>query len=103
MDELSSNQTFMDQVKNISVVVSLFLTVGGVAVSLFNFVTLSKLQPLSARIEVVEKASAKQDELNPNFALKAELLKVEKEINDNLKRMEDKVDYIYKQAYSRTR
>jgi len=45
---------FKEKITTISVAVSLFLTIGGVAIGLINYYTLNQLQPISARIAQIE-------------------------------------------------
>lgn len=101
MDEQKENQNIIEQVKNISIVVSLLLTLSGVGISLLNFLTLNKLQPFANRLEKVESAMASQVELNKGYVSRGEVISLQTIIDGRLKSMEDKVDFIYKQAYSR--
>ena len=42
-------------VKTVSIAVSLLLTIGGVVIGIFNYLTLAQLQPFGVRITTVEK------------------------------------------------
>lgn len=54
--------TFQERLKTTSVVLSLVFTVGGVAVSLFNYYTLNQLQPLYTYIKEVKAEGDKTKE-----------------------------------------
>jgi len=47
-------QKLEEKIKTISVAVSLFVTLGGVAIGIFNYLTLNQLSPLSTRITQIE-------------------------------------------------
>jgi hypothetical protein len=56
-----------EQLKSISVVISLFITLGGVVIGIFNYFTLAQLQPFGSRISQVEKAFAAHEEIQTNL------------------------------------
>ena len=68
-------QKLEEKIKTISVAVSLFVTIGGVAIGIFNYLTLNQLAPLSTRIQQIEANEQEtQDELVIYKATQATLL-----------------------------
>ena len=52
---MNAKKDFSKTIQNISVTVSLILTLGGVVIGIFNYLTLAQLQPFGVRITTVEK------------------------------------------------
>jgi len=93
---------FSEKAKLIYEAISLFVLLGGVAISLVNYYTLNQLAPLSNRIKVVEAEQnsvasdlviykSNQAFLINTLATKEQILG----ISDQLKEIQTQVDYLY--------
>jgi hypothetical protein len=89
-------QSLQEQLKTISVAVSLLLTLGGVVVSLFNYFTLAQLQPFGIRLNAIEKAQAEGDDIRDTLATKDQIISLRSMLDGRLKPLEDKVEYLYR-------
>jgi hypothetical protein len=95
-------QKLEEKIKTISVAVSLFVTIGGVAIGIFNYLTLNQLAPLSTRITQIEANEgqikdelviyrANQTDLIDKLATKEQMAGLSAQIED----IKKTVNYLY--------
>lgn len=90
---------WQEQIKTVSVAVSLALTIGGVAVGVINYLSIAQLQPFGYRLAIIEKAQAEGDKQRDTLATKAQVDSLMNMVDGRLKSMESKIDFIYQQKF----
>jgi len=109
MKHEKEKRPIIEVIKDVSVVVSLFLVLTGVVVSLLNLYTLSKLSPLNARLDTAEakenqiasdlvKHEKDSSEFTQTLATKEQIDSLKSMMDGRLTRIENRVEFLYQKG-----
>ena len=87
-------KTLHENIKTIGTIITIFLTLGGVVVSLFNYTLLNQLQPVHASISEIKFVQAAEEKEREKLATKEQV----EAMNEKVTIMQGQLQFLYEQG-----